>query len=363
MQHNRSIRPSPTVPLSVLDFGQLSVGQTSAGALADTTRLARGADELGYSRFWVSEHHATPWLASTSPAVLLAHLAAQTERIRVGSGGVMLSNHSPLVVAEQFALLEALHPGRIDLGLGRAPGADPATAAALRRTSDGLGGEDFGRQVDEVLSILGRPGMSGSTQRAISATPVAEGTPVPWLLGSSAFSAQLAGALRLPYCFAAHNGAPLGVVAAALDLYRRTFSAASVTDASAEARPTTMISVSVLAAETDREVERLARPGRLQRYAERTGRRVTPLISPENAAGTVLAPAEERALAAMPDGGVAGTPDRVVAVLDDLTAATGADELLVCSFVHGADTRMQTLELLAEAWGLTAATCPRPIAG
>src|SRR5688500_9290277 len=137
----------PRPPLSVLDLALVGEGATSGDALADTTRLARRADELGYVRFWVAEHHNMPTVASTAPPVLIAHLAASTQRIKVGSGGVMLPNHAPLVVAEQFALLEALHPGRIDLGIGRAPGTDRSTAAALRRTPDGLGAEDFPRHL------------------------------------------------------------------------------------------------------------------------------------------------------------------------------------------------------------------------
>ena len=362
MQQSGSAGPTTRVPLSVLDFGQLSAGQTSAEALADTTRLAERADELGYARFWVSEHHATPWLASTSPSVLLAHLAARTARIRVGSGGVMLSNHPPLVVAEQFALLEALHPGRVDLGLGRAPGADPATAAALRRSPAGLGGEDFASQVDEVQAMLGvrapAPAAPPRAHHPISPTPRAVGAPVTWLLGSSVYSARLAAARGLPFCFAGHNGVPAAAVAGVLDLYRSSFR----TDVDTGARPRAMVSVSVLAAHTQHEVERLARPGRLQRFAERTGRAVTPLLSPDDAAQVRLDPAEEQAMSTMPEGGVAGTPDRVVGVLADLAAATGADELLLCSFAHGAATRVQTLELLADAWGPTS-PLPQAVAG
>jgi luciferase family oxidoreductase group 1 len=356
VQRIETAGPITRVPLSVLDFGQLSAGQTSAQALADTTVLARHADELGFTRFWVSEHHATPWLASTSPAVLLGHLAATTRQIRVGSGGVMLSNHPPLVVAEQFALLEALHPGRVDLGLGRAPGADPVTAAALRRSPAGLGGEDFADQVQEVQAMLGsrapgQPVLRGS-HAAISPTPHATSTPAVWLLGSSAYSARLAASLGLPFCFAGHNGAPLAAVAAVLDLYRGTFRSA------AGARPHAMVSTSVLAAETEHEADRLARPGRLQRFAERTGRAVEPFLSPEAAARVTLGPGDEQAMAAMPEGGVSGTPDRVVTALEELTAATGADELLLCSFAHGSATRVQTLELVAAAWGLPAASTP-----
>ena len=149
---------SDPIPLSVLDLAPVGVDRSSADALADTTRLAQTADEFGYARFWVAEHHNIPGVASTSPAVLIAHLAAMTHRIRVGSGGVMLPNHLPLVVGEQFAMLEALHPGRIDLGIGRAPGTDPMTAAALRRGVDTLSAEDFPQHLIDLLGLLGEQG-------------------------------------------------------------------------------------------------------------------------------------------------------------------------------------------------------------
>lgn len=350
MRHVEALKMKGPVPLSVLDFGHLSAGQTSSDAMADTTALAQRADELGYHRFWVSEHHAIPWLASTSPPVLIASLAAKTLRIRLGSGGVMLSNHAPLVVSEQFALLEALHPGRIDLGLGRAPGADPETAAALGRTPAGLSGDRFAHQLHDVLAMLGPDGAGGTgtlpPRGVVSPTPVAASAPPVWLLGTSRYSAELAGSRGLPYCFAAHNGVPAEMVTAVLDVYRGSFRATQ-----RRAVPHAMVSVSVLAAETDAEVERLGRPGRLQRYAERSGWPIRPFLSPEDAAEVNLGPLDEQAMAAMPYGGVAATPDRAVAVLEDFAASTGADELLVCSFVHGAATRIRTLELLADAWG------------
>ena len=195
------------VPLSVLDTAPVSVGQSSGDALAASTALARTAEAAGYLRFWVAEHHSMAAVASTSPGVLLAHLAASTSTIRVGSGGVMLPNHPSLVIAEQFAMLEALHPGRVDLGIGRAPGADPMTAAALRRTVDGLGADDFPAELIDVLVLLGIPvnGHAGSLRASrLSATPAATSAPEVWLLGSSLFSAQLAGQLGLPFSYANH---------------------------------------------------------------------------------------------------------------------------------------------------------------
>lgn len=323
------------VPLGVLDFGQLSAGQSSAQALADTTALACNADQLGYSRFWVSEHHAVPWLSSTSPAVLLGHLAANTRRVRVGSGGVMLSNHPPLVVAEQFALLEALYPGRVDLGMGRAPGADPLTAAALRRTTGGLGEEEFPLQVDQVLAALGVARSANrrlrSPQPVLSPTPQAQSTPAVWLLGGSNYSAELAGRLGLSFCFAAHNGTPARVAASALALYRDSFVAPRPGGGS-KVGAYAMISASVVVAESDDEAARTARPGRLQRYAERTGRKVMPFMTAEDASQVRLSPADERAMAAMPTGGAIGDPEHAAGTLDALAATTGADEIVVCSF-------------------------------
>src|SRR6266704_3891565 len=182
------------VPLSVLDLSPVAAGTTASQALRQTTVLAQRAEELGYQRFWVAEHHNMPAIASSAPAVLIAHLAAATSAIRVGSGGVMLPNHAPLVVAEQFGTLEALHPGRIDLGIGRAPGTDQFTALALRRTMEGLSAEGFPQELADLIGLF-----HGNPQMRITATPGKGDMPELWLLGSSGFSAQLAGLLGLPF--------------------------------------------------------------------------------------------------------------------------------------------------------------------
>jgi luciferase family oxidoreductase group 1 len=209
----------------VLDLAMVSGGATSAEALADATAVARRADELGYHRFWVAEHHNMPGIASSSPPVLLAHLAAASSTIRVGSGGVMLPNHAPLVVAEQFGTLDALHPGRIDLGIGRAPGTDPRTARALRRGTDPLGADDFPEQLGELLSYFRGEG-------PVVAVPAQGQHPAVWLLGSSGYSAQVAGLLGLPFAFAHHFSSQNTMPA--LELYRRTFRPSDVLD---EPRP------------------------------------------------------------------------------------------------------------------------------
>lgn len=344
---------NPRLPLSVLDLATVSEGSSSRAALLDTTTLARSADALGYRRFWVAEHHSMPAVASTAPAVLIAHLAGATHHLRIGSGGVMLPNHPSLVVAEQFAMLEALHPDRIDLGIGRAPGADPMTAAALRRTVEGLGAEDFPAELIDVLALLGQtpPGRAPSHRaRRLSATPVQESTAQVWLLGSSLFSATLAGELGLPFSYANHFAT--GHTAQAADAYRAAFRPSEVL-----AEPHLMVSASVLLAETEAEAHHLAGPSRVMALSLRGGGRLGPIVSPDDAARALaeLDPDQARAFFAQSPGTqLATTPARAVEELEALAARTGADELLVTGTSHDVGTRVRTLELLAEAWGLEA---------
>ena len=338
---------SARVPLSVLDLAPVGAGQTSADALQASTLLARRTEELGYRRFWVAEHHNMPGIASTSPAVLLAHLAARTATILVGSGGVMLPNHAPLVVAEQFALLEALHPGRIDLGIGRAPGTDPATAAALRRTPEGLGAEDFPRELEDLLTLLGVAGHGGAghgERRAhrMSATPVAASAPRVWLLGSSGYSAQVAGILGLPFAFAHHFSARNTLPA--LDLYRSTFRPSAVLD-----QPYAMVTQQVVVADTSEEAERQALPARLAQVSLRSGRPRT-LPSPDEAAAHEWTAAERDIVATSPGRPTVGDPAGVRAELGELVASTAADELMVTTMTYGLDARLRSFELLAKAW-------------
>ena len=259
------------VPLSVLDVAPVAAGRGAGEALAHTTALARRTEELGYRRFWVAEHHNMAAIASSAPAVLIAHLAAATSTIRVGSGGVMLPNHAPLVVAEQFGTLAALHPGRIDLGIGRAPGTDQATALALRRTMEGLSAEQFPQELLELINFF-----TGERPRPITATPGLGESPQVWLLGSSGFSAQLAGLLGLPFAFAHHFSAANTLPA--LALYREHFRPSRWLD-----RPYAMVAVSTIAAETDERARWLAGPGGLSFLRLRQGR-PEPLATPEEAA-------------------------------------------------------------------------------
>jgi luciferase family oxidoreductase group 1 len=334
---------SAPLPLSVLELATVGTGQSSADALAFTTQVAQAADRLGYARIWVAEHHNMPAVASTYPPVLIAHLAAVTDRIKVGSGGVMLPNHAPLVVAEQFALLEALHPGRIDLGVGRAPGTDPQTALALRRDPAALSAEDFPQHLLDLLGLLGDERVQGGLAERFVATPAARTAPEVVLLGSSGFSAQLAGALGLPFAFAHHFGGPHTVEA--VELYRESFRPSP-----ALAEPYTIVTANVLAAETDDEARRLALPGQLMRLAIRTNR-----LRPVPSLAEAEVDPERAAAEAMPSNAIVGTPETAVQQLRELATATGADELMLSASTHGVDERVNSLELIAAAWGLAPA--------
>lgn len=326
------------IPLSVLDLATVSAGATTGDALAATTALAQRTEALGYTRFWVAEHHNMPSVASTNPAVLIAHLAASTSTLRIGSGGVMLPNFPPLVVAEQFAMLEALHPGRIDLGIGRAPGTDPATAAALRRSPGALTAEDFPRHLLDLMGLLGDRRASEGLWTRFSATPVPAGTPEIVLLGSSGYSAELAGHLGLPFAFAHHFD--MGGTLQALAIYRDSFTPSVVLN-----EPYAIVTASVLAAETNEQAAWFAAPGQLMRLAIRTGRFI-PLMSPEEAARHPDLPTAR----SMPTNQIIGTPDAAVARLESLAQQTGANELMIAGFTHGLGERAHSLELLAERW-------------
>ena len=245
--------------LSVLDLVPVRSDQSTSNALAATRRLARVADELGFRRYWLAEHHNMPAVAATNPPVLVAMVAAATERIRVGSGGVMLPNHAPLVVAEQFALLEAAHPGRIDLGIGRAPGTDPVTAWALRHGGGGVDDDAVARfpeYVDNITAMLSPDGAGlrlASGTHVLRATPRATSVPGVWLLGSSDYSARLAAEKGLPYVFA-HHFSGRGT-AEALALYRARFQPSD-----AHPEPQTFLTVNAVVAPTQEEADRLALP-------------------------------------------------------------------------------------------------------
>jgi luciferase family oxidoreductase group 1 len=340
--------------LSVLDLIPVRSGQTTAQALRSTLELARVAEATGVHRYWVAEHHNMAAVASTNPPVLIAMIAAATSTMRIGSGGVMLPNHAPLVVAEQFALLEAAYPGRIDLGIGRAPGSDPVTNFALRHNGpETADANRFDEVVDNVLAML-EPGGVGLQLQGRSyplrATPQAVGTPEVWLLGSSDYSARLAAAKGLPYVFAHHFSGE--GTAQILDLYRSSFRPSDFLT-----EPKTFLTVNVVVAETQQEAERLARPQLLAMVALRTGGELRAQLSVEEAEQTVL-PAQHIGLAdQMRTRWVVGTPEAAVAQLTELAATFGVDEVMVNPVAGSSESdpadrspaREATLTLLAGA--------------
>ncbi|TRV81447.1 LLM class flavin-dependent oxidoreductase [Streptomyces sp. 130] len=349
-------RGTAPVPLSVLDLVTVGQGRTASQALRTGVEIAQLAERRGFHRYWVAEHHSMPGVASSSPAVILAHTAARTERIRLGSGGVMLPNHAPLVIAEQFGTLEAMAPGRIDLGLGRAPGTDGATAAALRRT-DRLneGADDFPQQLMELTRFLDDDFPDGHPYARIHAVPgpvqaTAEGgvqspaRPPIWLLGSSGFSARLAGVLGLPFAFAHHFSAQNTVPA--LELYRDSFKPSTVLDA-----PYALIGVAALAADDEREARREVLSGALSMLRLRSGRPGL-VPTPEEAEAYAFSPMEREFVDSWLVNIVHGTADEVRSGLDDLAKRTGADELMITANAHGGEARLRSYGLIADAYGM-----------
>lgn len=330
--------------LSVLDLCPVPTGVSTGEALSRSLDLARHVEGWGYHRLWVAEHHNMPGIASSSPAVLLAHAACATSTIRVGSGGVMLPNHAPLAIAEQFGMLEALHPGRVDLGLGRAPGTDHLTASALRRAARHSSAEDFPGQLGELVGYFDGAFPEGHPFSAITPVPARGYRPELWMLGSSQYGALFAGALGLPYCFA-HHFSPTetdGAMAA----YHSSFRPSRLCR-----EPHAMVAVGVLCAPTDEEAEHLAGAWRLSMLRIRTGQRTT-LPTPEEAAAYPWTPEERAAVASWTAGQVVGDPPRVRAALLALAERTGASELMVTTSAHDPDHRRRSFELVADAMGL-----------
>jgi luciferase family oxidoreductase group 1 len=330
----------PAVALSVLDLAVVADGSSVGRALEECIDLARAAQDLGYRRFWVAEHHNMPGIASSATAVLIGHIADATSTMRVGSGGIMLPNQAPLVVAEQFGTLEALHPGRIDLGIGRAPGTDQVTALALRRSTEALAADDFPQQLGELLAFFHGGFPDSHLFRSITAVPGYGDQPELWLLGSSGFSAQLAGVLGLPFSFAHHFSAQNTLPA--LALYRSSFRPSSTL-----AEPRTMVAVSVICADSEEEARWLAGPSRLAFVRLRSGRPGR-LPTPEEAAAHEYAPSEQQLLRSRTAGQIVGDPPTVRAGLDSLVAETGADELMITAMIHGYGDRLRSYRLVAE---------------
>jgi luciferase family oxidoreductase group 1 len=330
----------PAVLLSVLDLAVIADSSDAGGALRQSIELARAVERLGYHRFWVAEHHNMPGIASSATAVLIGAVAAATTTMRVGSGGIMLPNHAPLVVAEQFGTLEALHPGRIDLGIGRAPGTDPVTALALRRSAEALSADDFPQRFGELVAFFTGGFPDGHPFRAITAVPGYGDQPEIWLLGSSGFSAQLAGLLGLPFSFA-HHFSPANTLPA-LDLYRSSFRPSATL-----AEPYAMVAVSVLCADSDEEAQHLAGPARLAFVRLRSGRPGR-LPTPEEAADHRYTPSEQAILDSRTSGQIVGGPQTVEDGLASLRRQTQADELMVTAMVYDDGDRVRSFELIAQ---------------
>ena len=319
------------IPLSLLDLATVVTGGTPSQALEETTEMANLAERLGRTRLWVAEHHGMEGIASSAPAVLIAHLAAATTTLRVGSGGVMLPNHAPLVVAEQFGTLEALHPHRIDLGIGRAPGTDLRPARALGRGN----ANHFPDQLVELLGYF-----TGASEQL--AMPGRGSMPEIWLLGSSTFSAQLAGMLGLPFGFAYHfSPEPLDEAVA---LYRSMFKPSAVL-----AEPKVLVVVSVLCAPTTEEAEFLAGSGRLGMLLLRQGRPTT-LPSPQDAATYSYSESERAEIHHASASHLVGDPDLVAKGLQQLVERTQADEIMLSTRVFGLAERRRSVELTVAAW-------------
>lgn len=344
---SRSLMQTDTrfmIPLSVLDLAFVPHGATPGDALRNTLDLARAAERLGYRRFWLAEHHNMVGIASAATSVVIGHVASGTSRIRVGAGGVMLPNHSPMVIAEQFGTLETLYPGRIDLGLGRAPGTDQRTLRALRRSPETS--DQFPQDVLELQALLG-DAQPGQVIQAVPGT----GTKVPlWILGSSLFGAQLAAMLGLPYAFASHF-APDALIQA-LAVYRERFTPSEQSTA-----PHAMVGVNVVAAETDAEARRLFTSAQQQFANMFRGTRGL-LPPPIDDIETYWSPSEKRQASGMLARAIVGSPETVRRGLADLIAETGADELMVASAIHDHAARVRSYEILADVAGAPIRAAP-----
>jgi luciferase family oxidoreductase group 1 len=322
------------VPLSVLDLAPIVEGGNAAQAFRNSLDLAQHAERWGYRRFWLAEHHSMPGVASAATSIVISHVAAGTTTIRVGAGGIMLPNHSPLVIAEQFGTLASLYPGRIDLGVGRAPGSDQLTSRALRRSP--AAADTFPQDVVELMTYF-HPAHPGQPVRAVPGA----GLDVPiWILGSSLFGAQLAAALGLPFAFASHF-AP-AMLDQALEIYRSRFEPSPQLE-----KPHVMLGLNVFAADSDAEARRLF-TSLQQAFINLRRGRPGPLLPPSEHFLTQVLPHEKQMLDEMLSAAVVGSPDTVRQGIAKFVARTGADELMVTSqaFDHGA--RLRSFELCAE---------------
>ena len=332
------------IPLSILDLSVVTTGTKPAAALRNSIDLARHADSLGYVRYWLAEHHNIPALASPAPDLMIGQIAAVTSRIHVGSGGVMLPNHAPLVIAERFKMLEALFPGRIDLGLGRAPGTDGATAHALRSRLDRREGDDFLERLQELILWDTRGFPPGHPYNNVVAMP--DDTPLPpiWLLGSSDYSSELAAQVGMGFAFA-HHFASYDAIEAMTN-YRAHFKPSAW-----RAVPHGILAVAAIAAETDAEAERLAASMDLNRLLRDRGQ-YRPLPSVEEALAYPYTDADRAAIARNRSRLFVGSPATVLAKLQPMITASQADELMIITAVYDHEARKKSYSLLADAFGL-----------
>lgn len=331
----KKIHQVQDIKISILDLAPIIVGGTAADSFRNSLDLAQHAEQWGYHRYWLAEHHNMPGIASSATSVVIGYIAAGTSTIRVGSGGIMLPNHAPLMIAEQFGTLESMYPGRIDLGLGRAPGSDQPAMRALRR---GLG-SDFPALLSELRAYLS--GASESRPAGVRAVP-GEGLTVPiWLLGSSGFSAQLAGHLGLPFAFASHF-AP-DYLLPALELYRSNFQPSEALD-----KPYVMIGLNVIVADTDEEALRLS-TSQQQQFLNLIRGRTGPLNPPVESMDALWNAQEEAHIRKQLSYTVTGNKATVLKKLQHFLNETGADELIVTAQVYDHQARLRSYQYLAEA--------------
>ena len=322
------------IPFSILDLSPIGEGYSVRDALEQSRRLAIKAEEQGYKRVWLAEHHGMPGIASAATSLVISHVGAATKTIRVGSGGIMLPNHSPLVIAEQFGTLEALLPGRVDLGLGRAPGTDMRTASALRRNLD-AGAENFPHDILELQRLLGAP----EDDQALLAVPGMDAHVPIWLLGSSLYSAHLAAALGLPYAFASHFAPDM--LLDAIAIYRERFQPSAQLD-----KPFVMVGVMGVAAESDEEAERLFTSSQQQFVNLRKNVR-TRFPKPVDSMENIWTPMEKMSVEHTLRYAAVGSVPTIEAKLKDFLEETQADELIISMPIHDVEARLRSVELFA----------------
>ncbi len=334
-----------SIPLSVLDLAPVVSGSTGPQALKNTIELAQLTDKLGYSRFWLAEHHNTGGLASMAPEIIIGQVARQTSQIRVGSGGIMLPNHAPLKVVETFRTLEAFFRGRIDLGIGRAPGTDSLTAFALRRSKEAMSADDFPERLAELQAFGSNRFPTSHPFHKVLAGPPDVTFPPIFLLGSSDFSARLAAELGLGFAFAAHFS-PYGADIA-MNLYRSNF-----TPSVYLAKPWAILATSVVCAETDNRAEELASSLRLMMLRLRSGER-GPIATLDEAKNYPYTAPDRHQLESFRSMHLAGSPTTIKTRIEAMVEKTLADEVMVMTVVHSHEARLHSYELLAEAFGLS----------